>query len=61
MKTITITFLTHNAPQLTEGIIQMITKQIDTKTFEFELEEEEVDMLLEEIMELGLSFSQKTR
>mgnify|MGYP003646551026 CR=1 FL=1 len=49
MKKVTITFATSRRVILTEGLVQMLEQQIDNNAFIFEIEEEEIDMLIEEI------------
>lgn len=49
MKKVTIIFATLRNVILTEGLIQMLDQQINNNTFVFELEEEEIEMLIEEV------------
>lgn len=46
---VTITFETYAQVQLTEGLNQMLLEAIKNNVFVFEVEEEEIDLLIEEI------------
>ena len=48
MKLVSIEFRTKNNVILTEGLIQMLDQQINPNRFIFEVEEEEIEMLIEE-------------
>lgn len=51
MKLVTITFEDNNVV-LTEGLMQMLDKQIAANAFIFEVEYEEIEMLISEIEEV---------
>lgn len=48
MRLVSIEFRTKNNVILTEGLIQMLDQQINPNRFIFEVEEEEIQMLIEE-------------
>jgi hypothetical protein len=57
METIVIEFLVPGNVILTEGLLQMLDQQVSSNTFLFEVEEEELEMLLNEIdEEMNLDF-----
>jgi hypothetical protein len=48
MKLVSIEFRTKSNVVLTEGLIQMLDQQVSNNVFIFEVEEEEIEMLIEE-------------
>ena len=46
---VTIIFKTNKNVQLTEGLIQMLWQQESNNTFTFEVEEEEIELLIAEV------------
>lgn len=48
---VTISFETYTEIQLTEGLNQMLLERVNNNTFVFEVEEEEIELLIDEVQD----------